>query len=138
MLYRDWEDEPVTIFSVCKSAFHEVCELMFCPLTTIASRQASRHIVDSETHTVIRRLENLMWLPDWESRSHQPKKRRQEMTTKACGYRKHTPIVSEKQRKLFGAVAGGASTKAIGLSKAEAKRHLKEVKGKKLPEKARR
>lgn len=48
-------------------------------------------------------------------------------------HKKHTPIVSEKQRRLFGAVAGGAKTKAGGLSKAEAKRHLKEVKGKRLP-----
>ena len=52
--------------------------------------------------------------------------------------RKHTPIVSQRQRRLFGAVAGGATTKATGLSKAEAKRHLKEVKGKKLPKRARK
>jgi len=51
--------------------------------------------------------------------------------TGKCG-RKHTPIVSQQQRKLFGAVAGG-SKKLPGLSKAEAKRHLKESKGKKLP-----
>lgn len=50
--------------------------------------------------------------------------------------RKHTPIVSEKQRRLFGAAAGGGATKAPSLSKAEAKRHLKEVKGRKLPERA--
>jgi hypothetical protein len=41
--------------------------------------------------------------------------------------------VSEKQRRLFGAVASGKSTKVSGLSKAEAVRHLKEAKGKKLP-----
>ena len=66
------------------------------------------------------------------------------MTRKGCGktksgkHRKHTPIVSEAQRKLFGAVAGGKKTKAKGLSKTEAKRHLKEVKGKKLPKRKRR
>lgn len=48
-------------------------------------------------------------------------------------HRKHTPITSERQRGLFGAVAGGKKTKAKGLSVEEAKRHLKEVKGKKLP-----
>lgn len=57
------------------------------------------------------------------------------MTGKACKGRKHTPIVSQKQRGLFGAVAGGKKTKATGLSMAEAKRHLKEVKGKTLPKK---
>jgi len=49
--------------------------------------------------------------------------------------RKHTPIVSEKQRRLFG-VAVSNSHKAPSLSKTEAKRHLKEVKGRKLPERA--
>lgn len=58
------------------------------------------------------------------------------MTTAVCkkSGRKHTPIVSEAQRKLFGAVASGRATKASGLSKAEAIRHLKESKGKDLPE----
>jgi len=57
------------------------------------------------------------------------------MTTSAChkSGRKHTPIVSEQQRKLFGAVASGKATKATGLSVAEAVRHLKESKGKDLP-----
>lgn len=52
-------------------------------------------------------------------------------------HRKHTPIVSKKQQRLFGAAAGGKKTKATGLSKKEAKRHLRESKGKKLPEKSR-
>jgi hypothetical protein len=48
-------------------------------------------------------------------------------------HRKHTPIVSKAQKGLFGAVVGGMKTKAKGLSKVVAKKHLKEVKGKKLP-----
>jgi hypothetical protein len=59
------------------------------------------------------------------------------MTGPGCT-RKHTPIVSERQRRLFAAKAGGAKTKAGGLSKVEAKRHLKEAKGKDLPESAAR
>ena len=55
------------------------------------------------------------------------------MTTGGCK-KKHTPIVSEQQRRLFGAVASGKATKATGLSKAEAVRHLKESRGKDLPE----
>jgi len=54
------------------------------------------------------------------------------MPSKHC--RKHTPIVSKAQQRLFGAVRGGKKTKATGLSKAEAGRHLRESKGKKLPE----
>jgi hypothetical protein len=50
-----------------------------------------------------------------------------------CSGRKHTPITSRKQQRLFGAVASG-SKKLSGLSKAEAVRHLKESKGKDLPE----
>ena len=52
------------------------------------------------------------------------------MPGKGCskrGHRKHTPIVSKKQAGLFGAVAGGAKTKAPSLSVAEAKRHLREM-----------
>lgn len=56
------------------------------------------------------------------------------MTTKSCGKRKHTPIVSQAQRRLFGAALSGKSYAAPGLSKQEAYRHLKEVKGKRLPE----
>jgi len=55
--------------------------------------------------------------------------------TKSGKQRKHTPIKSETQRRLFGAVAGGEKTKATGLSKTEAKRHLKEVAEKELVEK---
>lgn len=64
------------------------------------------------------------------------------MTRKGCGKktksgkrRKHTSIKSEAQRRLFGAVLSGTATKAKGLSKAEARRHLKEAKGKDLPKK---
>jgi len=59
------------------------------------------------------------------------------MTGKGCS-KKHTPIVSKAQRGLFGAKAGGKKTKATGLTRKEAKRHMKEVKGKKLPARARK
>jgi len=55
------------------------------------------------------------------------------------GHRKHTPIVSEKQRGFMGAEyrrkKKGLKSKTK-MSKAELKRHLKEAKGKKLPEKS--
>jgi hypothetical protein len=52
-----------------------------------------------------------------------------------CSDKKHTPLVSEAQRRLFGAVASGKQTEADGLSKKTAEQHLKESKGKDLPEK---
>ena len=58
------------------------------------------------------------------------------MTTAKCS-REHTPIVSEAQRGLFGARAGGKRTKAKGLTIVEAKKHVKEVAGRSLPERVR-
>lgn len=60
------------------------------------------------------------------------------MTTEKCkkSGRKHTPIVSKKQRGFFGAELArkraGKKTKTQ-MSEAELVRHLKESKGKKLP-----
>jgi hypothetical protein len=54
------------------------------------------------------------------------------------GRRKHTPIKSEAQRRMFFAIAGGKKGLAPGLSKEEAKRHLEEVSDKKLPEKVKK
>ena len=62
------------------------------------------------------------------------------MTTKKCSKkgRKHTPIVSKKQRGFFGAELArkeaGKKTRTK-MSQAELKKHLKESKGKKLPSK---
>ena len=60
------------------------------------------------------------------------------MPGKHCKGRKHTPIVSKAQRGLFGARAGGKKTKATGLTIKEAKRHMREVAGKKLPKRIKR
>lgn len=60
-------------------------------------------------------------------------------------HRKHTPIVSEKQRGLFGAELGrrraGKERRMKGITTEELGEHLRESKGKKLPrgiERARR
>lgn len=64
------------------------------------------------------------------------------MTTGACkaSGRKHTPIVSEKQRGLFGAElarrrAGYRSTMK-GITEEELASHLRESGGKKLPKRS--
>lgn len=54
--------------------------------------------------------------------------------------RAHTPIVSKKQRGLFGAEyarrKAGKKGRMKGITVAELRRHLKESRGKKLPKRA--
>lgn len=56
--------------------------------------------------------------------------------------KKHTPIVSEKQRGLFGAELArrraGKARRMKGITTEELEGHLKESKGKQLVEKARK
>lgn len=57
-------------------------------------------------------------------------------------HRKHTPIVSEKQRGLFGAEYArrkeGKTPKIPSLKTSDIKSHLEEAGGKKLPETAKK
>lgn len=59
-----------------------------------------------------------------------------------CKKKAHTPIVSKKQQKLFGAEYGrrkaGEARRMKGITTKELKSHLKESKGKKLPTRSRR
>lgn len=63
------------------------------------------------------------------------------MTTKACkkGGKKHTPIMSEAQRGLFGAELArrrsGQEGRMAGITTKELESHLRESKGKNLPAK---
>lgn len=58
------------------------------------------------------------------------------MTTPSCGHRKHTPIVTERQRGLFGAELQrrreGKTPRMKGITEAELVSHLREAKGKRL------
>ena len=72
------------------------------------------------------------------------------MTTKACSKigRKHTPIVSKKQRGMMGSAYGAKKAgrekpsqtpmSVWKMSVAALERHLKESNGKKLPRKVKR
>lgn len=64
------------------------------------------------------------------------------MTGKLCAGKKHTPIVSEKQRGLFGAELArrrrGKRGKMPGITQAELESHLHEAGGKKLPKRSRK
>ena len=60
--------------------------------------------------------------------------------TGKCSGRKHTPIVSKKQRGLFGSELArrrvGKKSKMPDISTAELESHLRESKGKKLPKRS--
>ncbi len=56
---------------ICKSAFHEAAEILFCNLAGFANMDAPPSMkseIITEVHRIIRRLEHLMWRPDWERR----------------------------------------------------------------------
>lgn len=57
-------------------------------------------------------------------------------------HRKHTPIMSERQRGLFGSELArrraGKQRRMKGITTAELERHLRESKGKKLPKKSKK
>lgn len=59
------------------------------------------------------------------------------MTGKLCSGRKHTPVVSESQRGMFGAELArrrtGSRGRMKGITQAELEGHLHEAGGKKLP-----
>lgn len=63
------------------------------------------------------------------------------MPGKGCKHRKHTPIVSEAQRGKFGAELArrraGKKSRMPSITTAELRSHLKETKGKNLPERSR-
>jgi hypothetical protein len=52
--------------------------------------------------------------------------------------RKHTPIVSQKQRGLFGVWKAHPSRRPASITEKEVSGHLKESKGKKLPVRSKR
>ena len=66
------------------------------------------------------------------------------MTTAKCkkSGKKHTPIVSKKQRGLFGAELArrraGKKGRMPGITEAELESHLREAKGKRLPKHSKR
>lgn len=64
----DWGQEIVTEKQVCKSAFHEVCELLLASLADKACKYFNWTIVEEDTHAVIRRLENSVFETLWEER----------------------------------------------------------------------
>ena len=74
-LTPDWVNHDlVKDFELGRSAFHEVCELMLSDVGSIAQMDicpTQKDELESRLHSVIRRLEHAVWLPDWEKRKKQ-------------------------------------------------------------------
>ena len=70
----DWgEDgwEEISDFNVCKSAFHEICELMLADIIAIAEIDicpTDRADLETYGHALIRRMEWAVWEPDYRKR----------------------------------------------------------------------
>jgi hypothetical protein len=61
-LSKNWSGDPVTGHKLRETAFHEVCELLLCPIGWIAEcRYAREEEIPEAIHTVIRRLENYFY-----------------------------------------------------------------------------
>ncbi len=99
--------------------------------------------------TKVARLLQTEWQKYRDSTGHAPDPKTamslypKENPGKGChSKRKHTPIVSKKQRGLFGAELArrraGKKGRMPGITKEELRTHLRESKGKKLPKKAKR
>lgn len=67
----DWTYDVISEYELCKSAFHEVCELLLTDIGGIAEIDicgTQRQELEKSVHAVIRRLEWAVWEPDYNSR----------------------------------------------------------------------
>jgi len=68
-LTEDWMWLTPNKYDVCKSAFHECCEVMMHKLYHDLRRTFSENYVASMIHKVIRTLENTLFVDDWNRRN---------------------------------------------------------------------
>lgn len=70
-LSTEWPGHTPNHIALSKSAFHEVCELLLCMPEAIAGEHlcpSDRDRLREAAHATIRRLEHVVWLPDYERR----------------------------------------------------------------------
>lgn len=56
----EWNYRP-KVKEIQRVAFHEVCELLLYPISSLAARSNSEEETNHETHRIIRRLENVVF-----------------------------------------------------------------------------
>lgn len=59
-LSTKWNLPPVDN-GIRQTAFHEICEVLLAPLSDFGYLGANRHPVNTEVHSIIRRLENTVF-----------------------------------------------------------------------------
>lgn len=59
-LGKEWGDKPEP-YELSRVAFHEVCEVMLSLLTQLAQDEYSERKASRRSHTIIRRLENIVF-----------------------------------------------------------------------------
>lgn len=71
----EWSSEP-SEYLVRRSGFHEICEVLFSTLEEMAKRRsADEEDIRKEIHSLIRILENVLFLPHWEQENKKHGKR---------------------------------------------------------------
>lgn len=60
LLNKQWDETPILELHIKQSAFHEVCELMFWRLASMAHGEITSNYasINEETHNLIRIMEN--------------------------------------------------------------------------------
>ena len=67
-IQQEWKCEPYD-GQVERIAFHETMEIMLSPLWTLAEkRSVTLDEIEQAKHTIIKRLENCVWKPDFDKR----------------------------------------------------------------------
>ena len=67
----NWDDDKPTARNVCRSGFHETCELLLWMLRIYGEMNATPSDikeVQSHNHAIVRRLEKAIWEPYWDAR----------------------------------------------------------------------
>jgi len=63
-LNKNWGNYKITSYEIKRTAFHEVCEVLFASLRAIAgARYIGIDEIMEENHNLIRTLENVIWRP---------------------------------------------------------------------------
>ena len=61
-LSPDWGQRKISDYEIKRTAFHESCELLMCGMRRISERRfITLAEIDTETHRIIRTLENVLW-----------------------------------------------------------------------------
>jgi len=67
-LAKTWERDKISNYSLSKTAFHEVCEVLLFDLNQLASPFVKKSRVEEAIHKIIRRMENTIFEYEYKRR----------------------------------------------------------------------